>query len=394
LDALVSTLLFAATLFLILRAARQSACVRSLAPGTGELGKVPQVAIIVPARNEAANIATCVGGILAQTYPRDRLTAIIIDDESDDGTGDIARAMRGGDDRIAVIDTPSLPPGWTGKGHACWLGSEAAGHAPDWLCFLDADVAIHPDLLRTAVAAAEAAELDMLSLAPRQILVSFAERLIMPCGFYLLGFSKNLKDTERADLEEAQATGMFMLIRRERYAAAGGHRAVASAISEDTALARAVKRTGGRIAMWDGGALIETRMYSDWRSLRAGIGKNLVDMMGGTIPTMLIAATGVLLAWALVLVPVVELFSGGGGLSGDIALTLAFGALLLAFGFHIGGAFYFRIPLWYGFLFPLGYTAGALTAIDSIRQRMAGKVAWRGRVYPAPDPPAHAASDG
>ena len=50
-------------------------------------------------------------------------------------------------------------------------------------------------------------------------------------------------------------------------------------------------------------------------------------------------------------------------------------------GLHLAATFYFRIPFWYGLIFPLGYTVGALMAIDSVRRRLSGRVSWKGRIY-------------
>ena len=201
----------------------------------------------------------------------------------------------------------------------------------------------------------------------------------MPCGFYLLSLTQDLKKINETGVDEIAATGMFMLVRRPVYEAVAGHRAVAGAISEDAELARIVKRAGGKVAMWDGAGLLETRMYSGWRSLRAGIAKNLIDLMGGPGSTIATAVLGLVLAWGLVLIPVASLLTGGHEPLDGIARALALGAAALALAFHVGGAAHFRIPLWYGLLFPLGYTAGAVIAFDSVRQR-SGRVVWKGRL--------------
>ncbi len=366
------------------RAARQARVVRSVGPGDGLLSaSPPHVTAIIPARNEAAAIGACVTSMLAQSYPGDRLRLCIVDDESDDDTAGHAAQAADGDARVAIHAAGRLPAGWTGKGHACWLGSRRAADSAEWLCFLDADVVAHPDLLRAAVATAERDRLDLLSLAPRQILVGPAERLILPCGFYLLGFCQDLRRTEVPGNGEAAATGMFMLVRRRAYEAAGGHRASRDAISEDTALAGAVKHAGGSVAMRLGDRLLATRMYEDLASLRVGIGKNLVDMLGGPVATACAAIAAVVLAWVVVLLPAAALATGPVALR-LTAITAAFGAALVAFGFHVAGARHFGIPPWYGLLFPLGYTAGALIALDSIRRRTTGRVVWKGRTYPAP----------
>jgi chlorobactene glucosyltransferase len=382
---ILSLTLLAAVLVLLLRAWRQSRVVRRLEVTAERApGETPAVALIVPARNEAAKVGACLDRVLEQRYPRDRLRVVLIDDQSDDATGAIAREVAGHDGRLAVVSAPQLPGGWTGKSHACWVGVQSLEDRPEWLCFLDADVVVDEDLLRNAVAAAETERLDLLSLAPTQILQSFAERLIMPCGFYLLAFIQDLRRTEAPGTDEVAATGMFMLVRPSAYEAVGGHRAVASAISEDTELARAIKRAGGKVAMWDGGGQLATRMYAGWASLRAGLAKNLVDLLGGRVATIRTVVLGLLLAWGIVLMPVASLLTMSGRPQDPIALGLALAAAALAFGFHVAGAVHFRIPLWYGLLFPLGYTAGALIAFEAVRARTAGQVVWKGRAYPAP----------
>ncbi len=390
---ILSLALFLAVFVLMVRAVRQARVVRRLdSRSEVALPRAPEVAIIIPARNEQAKVAACLDGVLHQRYPSDRLQVSLVDDESEDATGAIARATAERDRRLSVVRVPPLPSGWTGKGHACWVGARSLRGDPEWLCFLDADVTVREDLLRRAVAAAETERLDLLSLAPAQILVTFAERLIMPCGFYLLSFVQDLRKTEQPDVDEVAATGMFMLVRRTAYEAVAGHSAVASAISEDTELARTVKRAGGRVAMWDGDGLLETRMYSGWHSLRAGIAKNLIDLLGGRRATIATAGLGLTLAWGLILIPVASLLTGAADPLDRIALALAVGASAIALAFHVAGAAHFRIPLWYGLLFPLGYTAGAVIAFDSVRRRRTGRVVWKGRSYsyaamPAPANP-------
>ncbi len=70
-----------------------------------------------------------------------------------------------------------------------------------------------------------------------------------------------------------------------------------------------------------------------------------------------------------------------GAEGGAAALVLALAASGAAVGLHIAAMVYFRIPFWYGLLFPLGYTAGALLALDSVRRRLGGRTSWKGRIY-------------
>jgi chlorobactene glucosyltransferase len=365
--------------YLILRAARQDrAFVRLLPSETPSPGSAPRVAVIVPARDEAANIGTCVARLLRQTYPAERLRIIVVDDQSSDGTREIVRGLAALHARVRLVASPPLPVGWTGKSHACWVGAQAASDA-EWLCFIDADVRAEPMLLATAMRKIGDSQVDLLSLSPRQEFGSFAERLVMPCGFYLLAFSRTL---DRRGEDDVTASGQFMLLSRDRYMKIGGHAAVRADICEDLELARLVKRHGGQVALYGGGDLLSARMYTGWRTLWIGLSKNLVDLLGGPRATILTSLLVVVLAWTGLLLPLAEgLACRAGQDHVCAAFAIAFVASLAAFAFHVAGARFFAVPLWYGLLFPLGYTAGALMALDSVRRRRTGRVIWKGRTY-------------
>jgi len=369
--------------WLIFRAFTQRGLLPPLLPALPNGEACPRIAAIVPARDEEANIARCLEGLLAQDYPAARRNVFIVDDHSADATPAIAGAIAARDGRVRVLAAPPLPPGWIGKCLACWVGAHAASGEAEWLCFLDADVRPQPSLLSRAIATAQSEGLDLLSLAPRQELGSFAERLVMPCGLYLMAFYQDLGRLQSRAGKDATATGQFMLVRRALYEAVGGHAAVRNAICEDVSLARLIKRAGGRVALHDGREAISARMYTGWRSLWEGVAKNLVDMLGGPVPTLVTAFAGTALAWAAWLIPAVDAASCvQGNPAGCLALGPALAASAAVAGFHIAGAHYFGIPLWYGLLFPLGYTAGAVMAIDSLRLRLRGTVTWKGRTYP------------
>jgi chlorobactene glucosyltransferase len=239
-----------------------------------------------------------------------------------------------------------------------------------------------PRAIASAVEAASDRKLDLLTLAPRHELKSFAERLMLPCGLYLLGFYQDLERIQAPQSDEVVATGQFMLIRREAYDAVGGHAPVRDAICEDVELALLMKRRGYRVLLMDGNLLLSTRMYTGWSTLWPGFAKNLTQLLGGPVRTVLAAPVVVVLAWAAVYLPLQDLAAMLHGVSGA-PLTLALATLGSAafVGLHIGGAVHFKIPWWYGLLFPLGYTAGAVMALDSVRWRMTRRVHWKGRVY-------------
>jgi chlorobactene glucosyltransferase len=380
---LSSSVWLAIVAWLILRAARQRGLLPRLAetpPPRGE--DAPRVTVIVPARDEEANIGRCLRSLAAQNYPADRLNIVVVDDHSADATADIVRQLAARHGQIALSQSPPLPPRWVGKSHACWIGVGAVAAETEWLCFIDADVTAQPGVLSSAMHAASAQRLDLLSLAPRQELETFAERLILPCGLILLSFIQDLRRAQARSGDEVTATGQFMLVRRDAYDAVGGHAAVCTAICEDLEFARHIKQSGRSVLLMGGEQLISTRMYTGWRTLWPGLAKNIVDTLGGPAATLGLASAAVILAWAAFLVPAADL---AGCLRGAddaaVALVLALAGSGAAIGLHIAATFYFRIPFWYGLLFPLGYTVGGLMALDSIRRRATGQVSWKGRLY-------------
>lgn len=380
-ELILSAAWLALVIWLILRAFRQRKVLPVLA-GAGPGAPAPAVTVIVPARNESANIGACLRALLAQDYPAKRLRIIVADDNSTDDTAEIVASFVAADPRVTLIRTPPLAPGWKGKVHACRQGANLVPAGVEWLCFIDADMRAHPSLIASAVAAAATGNLDLLSLAPRHELKSFAERLMIPCGLYLLAFSQDLARVQAPDSADVVAMGQFMLLRRTAYEAIGGHAAVRAAISEDVALARLLKRHGYRVLLEDGSRFLSGRMYTGWSTLWPGIAKNLTDMLGGPLSTVTTAMTGLVIAWTAVLLPLLDLYECWHGSSFACwALAPALIGSAMAFALHLAGTIHFGIPLWYGLLFPIGYTAGAAMAFDSLRQRMAGRVHWKGRVY-------------
>ena len=379
----LSSLWLLLVIWLIARAVRQRSVLAQVPVSPRDPGRTaPPVAVIVPARNEAANIGPCVESLCAQEYPRDRLTLIVVDDDSTDETSAIVAALAKRDDRITLLRTPPLPPGWKGKVHACCTGAAAVPDDVRWLCFLDADMRAAPRAIASAVEAASDRKLDLLTLAPRHELKSFAERLMLPCGLYLLGFYQDLEKVQAPHSDAVVATGQFMLLRRAPYEAVGGHARVRGAICEDVELALLMKRRRFSVLLMDGNALLSTRMYTGWATLWPGFAKNLFHLLGGPVRTVLAAPLVLALAWVAVLLPLQDLTAVLHGVSGaPLALVLAALGSAAMVGLHVGGTVHFRIPWWYGVLFPLGYTAGAVMALDSVRWRLRRRVHWKGRVY-------------
>lgn len=230
-------------------------------------GTNPAVSIIVPARNEEVNIATCLDSLIAQT--RFAFEIIVVDDASTDRTAEIARSFSG----IQLIPAPPLPENWTGKNNAMSAGAKVA--KAKWLLFTDADTVHAPGSLARAVAEAEQHGAALLSYSPAQEVHGFWEKAVMPVIFAELATTYPPQAVNDPASPIAAANGQYLMISREAYDAVGGHTTIAADLLEDVALARLVKRSGRKIFFRYAPDAVRTRMYRTFAQLREGWTKNL-----------------------------------------------------------------------------------------------------------------------
>ena len=372
-------------LWLLARALRQLRAHRRASLGGPPAGMsapaAEAISIIVPVRNEIGNIGDCLAALSAQRGLGGGLSIIVVDDGSTDGTAAAAAGAARADPRIEIIAAGRLPAGWMGKPHACWRGALRAPGA--WLCFIDADVRAMPELVATAVAAAERQGIAMLSLNPFQQLGSFWERLIIPAGLVAVACAIDLAAFDDPLSTAVSANGQFILVRRSVYFAVGGHAAVAQEICEDKALAALVKGAGRRYRMLGAEGLAQTRMYRDLASLWTGLAKNATEILGDAAATVAVATAGMVIAWAALVVPTLTLAEAVQQPSAAAAIgaALALAGSAAFAGVQIGTARHFRIALFFGLLFPFAYTAVAALAWHSAILRWRGRVSWKGRAY-------------
>jgi chlorobactene glucosyltransferase len=383
-----AVVLYAAIVALaLLRSVRQFRRYENLEPERLDAADAPRLAVIVPARNEAATVGSCLTGLAAQDYPREVLTLFAIDDVSTDGTPAILRRLAAHEPRLHLLETAALPEGWTGKNYACWRGALAAADADaEWLCFIDADTEAQPALLGSAMAFARRRALDMLSLEPFQKLSGFLDRLVIPEGLLAIAATQDLRQVTKADADHVPANGQFILVRAASYFAAGGHAAVRGEICEDSALAGRLKAAGAALALVGAERLIRTRMYANAREVWQGLSKNVTEVYGGSGPTLAIVAAGLLVGWGSLLLPLWAGIEAAQAPSLPVlgCFVLALLTSLAVYATQVALARNFRIPFWYGLLFPLSCTLGALIAINAVIWRGRGRVAWKGRFYTAP----------
>ncbi len=224
-----------------------------------------EVSVIVPARNEEANLARCLSSLVGQQGVSYELS--VVDDHSTDATRDIARSFP-----AHVIEADALPADWSGKCNACWTGAKVA--TGKWLLFTDADTRHTPESIASGWREAEQCGAALLSYSPRQEVHGVAERALMPVIFAELAANFRPREVSDPASPAAAANGQYLLIRRDAYDAVGGHAAVARTILEDVELARRVKRAGYRL-QFRLSDMVSTRMYRSFPQMWEGWTKNL-----------------------------------------------------------------------------------------------------------------------
>jgi chlorobactene glucosyltransferase len=237
------------------------------------LANPPLVSVIVPARNEAHNIARCVSSILSTTYPN--LELIVVDDSSIDQTAAIAREAAAGDPRARVITSPPLPDGWFGKQWACATGAKVARGSV--LQFTDADTVHSADLVTRSTNAMRGARAQLFSVAGRQELGGFWEKVIQPQIFTILSmrYGGTESVTQATRVNNKIANGQCIFVTHDSYNAIGGHGAVRSSVAEDLMLAQRFFAARKRVVLMLGLNQLSTRMYASLGEIINGWRKNV-----------------------------------------------------------------------------------------------------------------------
>ncbi len=363
-------LLWSALALAALPAALILANLRALRPPRAATAPGPKTSILIPARNERANIAAAVRAALAATAADAEV--LVLDDGSTDGTAEAARRAGDGDARLRVLAGRPVPSGAWGKPFACQQLAEAA--RGELLLFVDADVVLAPDAPARLAAELLAGHAAMSSGVPRQITETFSERLLVPLiHFILLGYLPIARMRRDRSPNLGAACGQLVLVRRGPYFAAGGHAAVLGRSHDGLALARRMRAAGFATDLTDATDLARCRMYSNWRAVLAGFAKNAHEGLGsrgGLVPWTALLLVGQTLPAALL--P----FTLGSGRR----LAVAAAALLLGLGARILLARRFRQTLLGAVLHPFG--VALLVAIQwyAVLRRAARRpVAWKGR---------------
>ncbi len=332
---------------------------------TGAGAAVHDMAVIIPARNEARTLPVLLADLAAQRPAPAEV--VVVDDGSEDDTAAVARTTG-----VRVVRTPGPPPGWAGKPWACWTGVDATS-AP-LLVFLDADVRLGgPDTLARLAATQQRAG-GLLSVQPLHVTGRAVEGLSLAANLVALAGSGAFTPRRAAP---TVAFGPCLVCRRRQYQAVGGHGAVRGAVAEDAALAARFRHARLPVTLRAGREALSFRMYPrGLRSLIEGWTKNLAAGAGAAP----LAATLLVTAWVAALLGSVGLViglvaEGGPGALAAVAVYAAFVAQLTWMAHRSGRFGWWPIA---AYAVPVAAFV-AMFAWSVVRTCVFGSVTWRGR---------------
>ena len=316
------------------------------------------VSVVIPARDEQDRIA---GALAPLRGERGVTEVLVVDDESSDATADVARAHG-----ARVIAGAPLPDGWTGKVWALEQGLRAA--TGEWVVFLDADTRPQRGLIPALIDAC--ARADLVSAGPRFVCEGVGERLLHPSFLATIVYRNGPPGVEgwQPSARRAVINGQCLAVRRDALLAVGGWALVHDRLTEDAAIARALRARGWRIGFENAGSLLDVRMYETARETWTGWGRSLMapDVTGPVTQTF-----DLLTLWLTMALPIPRLLLGRGD---RLDLLLAAVRLSLLRGFT-GGYAPRGLPFW---LSPVSDVPVMLRLTQSVLRPTR---TWRGRTY-------------
>jgi len=335
----------------------------------------PHVVAVVPARNEATTISQAISSITKQDYPGE-FSIIVVDDHSEDGTAALAQQAAnesGASQRLKIHSAAPLAPGWTGKLWALNEGISATSEkGVEFFWFTDADIEHAPDTLRRLVFRAEKNSLDLTSLMVLLQANTLAERLLIPAFLYFFLLLYPPRWIADPNASTAGAAGGCILLRRNVLAPIGGIASIRGEVIDDCALARAVKKNGGKIWMGLTRVSVSLRGYGTFAEIRDLIARTAFTQLHYSFAFLAVALAGLfgtfLLPWILFFA-----YPGEAWLLVDTAIALMTATFLVTVRFYnLSAAWALTLPfaaVFYGYA----------TCVSAVRYWLGRGGQWKGR---------------
>jgi cellulose synthase/poly-beta-1,6-N-acetylglucosamine synthase-like glycosyltransferase len=341
----------------------------------------PLMTVIISAKDEERHIEESARSILASEHSS--LELILVNDRSTDRTLEIMEHLAREDRRVTVLSVQELPLGWTGKTHAIF---QAANHAAgDILLFTDADTVFRPDAISRALRFFLAKDLDMMGLLPGFTDRRFLEDAIHPHLALGLSYFYPLTEVNDSTKPAAMASGCFIMISKSAYRTVGTWETFKSQLTEDVALAKAVKAKGLKMGLMRGGDLVRTRPFESLSEVCSFWERTFYGALEQSIPKMVRLIVNYV---SLILLTLFFVFSGALLIIGEFTTpvphlffmsTLALAAVIVPYSLFIRLE---RGNWLYGLLAPVGILIGAWVAVSTLGIVLMDKgIQWRGSLY-------------
>jgi glycosyltransferase involved in cell wall biosynthesis len=349
---------------------------------------LPSLTIVVPARNEEAEIEPALRSVLELNYPRFEIVAV--NDRSTDQTGaimDRIAAEPAAQGRLRVIHVRNLPAGWLGKVHAMWLGSHgnaAQGNATqgnavqqissDWLLFTDADCVFQADCLRRAIHYATTTATDHLVLFPTAHMKTLGERMMIGFPQVMASFAMRPWKVRDPNARDHIGVGAFNLVRRSAYEAIGTYEALRLEVVDDIKLGEAIKKAGLRQDVVFGHEFVSLRWAVGAAGVVANLEKNLFAFLRFRVSLALVVCA---LTFFLCVCPFLGLLLAPGWARAPFAVAIA----MIALVYTLTGRYTASSP-WMFLTCPIAALIFAFATLQSafiaVRD---GAITWRGTKY-------------
>ncbi|MBS0252285.1 MAG: glycosyltransferase [Proteobacteria bacterium] len=335
----------------------------------------PRVIAVIPARNEADMLPGSLTSLVKQDYPG-AFSIVLVDDQSTDGTADVARAIAAASNRdITIVSGAPLPPRWTGKVWAMHQGIETASAGetpPEYLLLTDADIGYRPDVLKSLVVGSAANGRAMTSVMAKLKCDSFAEKWLVPAFIFFFEMLYPFRRVNRRGDRTAAAAGGCMLVERTALERAGGIAAIRGALIDDCALGKLLK-TQGPIWLGLSDRVLSLRPYETFEDIRRMVARSAYAQLRYS-PILLVGTVLAMLA-IYVAPPALAVLAAY-----PVNMLAAATYLLMFITYQPTLRFYNRSPLW-GFALPLIAMAYVGFTLDSAYQHVRGRGGlWKGRV--------------
>jgi glycosyltransferase involved in cell wall biosynthesis len=326
---------------------------------TGQAAEGPEIAVLIPARNEARNLKELLPLLVGKAK------VYVFDDESDDGTGVVAAELGA----IVVKPREPLPKGWAGKNRACHELAKAATEDSNarWLLFLDADVRTTPDFLEAVRSLCDevGGRCGVVTGFPTIVPGRGIEPLFLAWVGWILLSANPFGIVSRTRMGHNRFTnGQFHAWRSDVYTRLWPNEAVKGHLMEDVMMGRLLAKEGVPVEVANVSKVLSVRMYDTWRQTLDGMSKNSFEVANTAHGSYGLALFFLLIGWAWVLAPwTYAIFLLSGLACAAIVRARPIGYVILVF------------------TLPIALTIGAYTMVRSVAWRRKGIVTWKGRVY-------------